>query len=148
MKTSISIFSYVPAILVSISAFLVFLSVPGSLILTSLGATLFGAVLFVRLLTSVFQSDDQNHSISKVILAYLAPFWSFSAMILLLVERDKGLASLSGFVGILVIALSLGIITRWSKEYLQNQPFLRATAWVSVVAVFLLLVLRAVINLG
>lgn len=148
MKTSISYFSYVPVLLVSISAFLVFLSVPGSFILTSFGATLFGAVLFVRLLIAVFQPSGLQHPITGVIFAHLAPFWSLSALILLLVERDKGLASLSTFVGLLAVGLSLGIITRWSKEYLQHQPFLRATAWVSVVAVFLLLVMRTAINLG
>jgi hypothetical protein len=146
MKTLAPALRFIPALLISLSAFMVVAAVPLSILLLVLVTSIFGLVLFVQIMTVLFQPDSTPHSPLLVILAHLAPFWSQGALIFTLLMMDEPISDKQICTGLVLTALSLWIILKPSRSYLKTNHFLRVTAWVSVITLLLIVLIRVIMR--
>lgn len=146
MKTLAPALRFIPALLISLSAFMVLAAVPLSIFLMVLVTSIFGLVFFVQIMTVLFQPDSTQHSPLLVILAHLAPFWSQGALIFTLLMMDEPISDNQVFIGLVFTALSFWIILKPSRSYLKTNHFLRVTAWVSAITLLMIVLIRVIMR--
>jgi hypothetical protein len=142
MKSISPILSFAPAVLISVFAFMVISAVPLSKLLLAFSTSVFGFVLFIQVLTKIFQHNCTKHSLLSVILAHLAPFWSFGGLVFTLLKMDGPISNNQILVGLATASLAFFIIVKPSRGYLKTNHFLRTTAWVSVITLLLIVLIR------